>query len=479
MPRALWLLLLPVLLMYGASLGFPYVWDDHHLIAGLGGPQAALGERLATAIGPFLDVYFRPLTLSMIALELEAGSRASVASHAVSVALFGVLVIGLVRWLKAEQISWRTAGLVGLVFATLPLATEAVLWVSARGDLLVAVFGVLALRETALRFPVRVDGVGEVSSADGGRLVLLGFLVLGALLSKESGIAVATAVMLRAQWPTFIRQGGRGARGLWLLTPLLLTALVFGVRSVVLSDLSPPELPTPEWTDHGLLVLAALGTMLQAILWPYAPDMAIGISAPPIAGDPAPIIGLAGLAVLLGLTWAGRLRGARRVGLAAALLLVFLAPTSQLIPIELSTMTADRYLLLPWLALALILGAGLEAGRTAENSRRIPLLFVASCCGLATAGGLVSWSRGADWQSEEHLFHTMYAEADSENGYPALVLGTHLAFSRRCGRALPILQEAEHKLAIAGRVRSAQDARNTLDACEATRPGSSGNSVEP
>ena len=188
MPRALWLLLLPVLLVYGASLGFPYVWDDHHLIAGLGGPQAALGERLAAAIGPFLDVYFRPLTLSMIALELEAGSRASVVSHAVSVALFGMLVIGLVRWLKAEQISWPTAGLVGLVFATLPLATEAVLWVSARGDLLVAVFGVFALRETALRFPIRVDGAGEALRADGGRPVLLGVLVLGALLSKESGM---------------------------------------------------------------------------------------------------------------------------------------------------------------------------------------------------------------------------------------------------------------------------------------------------
>lgn len=471
MPRALWLLLLPVLLVYGASLGFPYVWDDHHLIAGLGGPQAALGERLATAIGPFLDVYFRPLTLSMIALELEAGSRASVVSHAVSVALFGMLVIGLVRWLNAEQISWPTAGLVGLVFATLPLATEAVLWVSARGDLLVAVFGVFALRETALRFPIRVDGAGEALRADGGRLVLLGVLVLGALLSKESGIAVAAAVLLRAQWPVFIGQGRPGLRGLWLLMPLILTALVFGVRSAILSDLSPPELPAPQWTDHGLLVLAAMGTMLQTIVWPYAPDLAIGISAPPTSGDPAPIIGLAGVAVLLGLAWAGRLRGARRVGLAAALLLVFLAPTSQLIPIELSTMTADRYLLLPWLALALILGVGLETARTAETGRRTGLLLVAGCCALATVGGLVGWSRSADWQSEEHLFHAMYVEADSENGYPALVLGTHLAFSRRCGKALPILQEAERKLALAGRVRSAQDARNTLEACEAARPG--------
>lgn len=474
MPRVLWLLLVPVLLMYGASLGFPYVWDDHHLIAGLGGPQAALGERLSTAFGPFLDVYFRPLTLSMIALELEAGSRASVASHAVSLALFGLLLFGLIHWLKAEQVSWPSAGLAGLVFATLPLASEAVLWVSARGDLMVAVFGVFALRETALRFPVHIGGVPEVLSAERGRIVLLGFLVLGALLSKESGIAVATAVMLRAQWPTFIGQGRPGSRGLWLCIPLLLTALVFGVRSVILSDLSPPELPAPEWTDHGLLVLAALGTMLQTIVWPYVPDMAIGISAPPTAGDPAPIIGLAGLAVLLGLTWAGRLRGARRVGLAAGLLLVFMAPTSQLIPIELSTMTADRYLLLPWLGLALILGVGIETARTAENGGRIPLLMVAGCCGLATLGGLVGWSRSADWQSEEHLFHAMYAEADSENGYPALVLGTHLAFSRRCGKALPILQEAERKLAIAGRVRSAQDARNTLDACEAARPSPAG-----
>jgi tetratricopeptide (TPR) repeat protein len=435
------------------------------LLKGLGGLEASLGERLAAAWGPFLGIYFRPLTLTTLALELGAGSFAPVASHAVSLGIFLGTCLALMAWLKAEQVSTHAATLAGAVFATLPLATEAVLWTSARGDLLVVLFAVLALRVTALRFPLRLERIGPIPEDSPGGLVAMSIFVALALLSKEVGVAVAAAVILRSQWPTFIGQGRPGGRRLWMLLPAGFVLLFVGLRAQILPSLGPPEMLDPEGADRVLLVLGTLGTMFQQLLWPFSPDLAIGSRAVPGGEDLSPLIGACGLALIAGLAVCSRLTTYRRLGLAAALCGLFLLPSSHLIPIEIATRTADRYLLLPWLALALMLGLVLEAARAAGSRGRTPELLSLGCIAVVLGGAFATWTRVADWQEEGQLLRVLYAEADSGNGQPALVLGSWLLRNGDCQSARPLLKEAANLLKLEGRRRSEAQARGGLADC--------------
>ncbi len=379
-------------LAYSSALTVPYLWDDHLLLEGLGAGGSSIGERLGAAWGPFLGVYFRPLTLTTIALEAGAGRFASLVSHGLSLGIF------------------LAACLAMTVF------------------------------------------------------------VLLALLSKEVGIAVAAAVVLRSQWPTFIGQGRPGGRALWMGLPTGLTLLFFTLRAQILLTLAPQELAAPDGADRALLVLGTLGTMFSQILWPYSPDLAIGSRAVPAAGDVSLAFGAIGLLALGGLVLGAQLRGARRLGLSAALCGLFLLPTSNLIPIEIASRTADRYLLLPWVALALMLGLALEAARQWRRDSRVPQLLTVGCVVVSLAGAAGTWVRVQDWQQEEHFLRSLHAEADSGNGQPALVLGSWLVQHGECGEVLPLLREAAGLLVLEGRGRSEAQARAGLADC-LTRAG--------
>jgi len=459
------LVLLLVGLAYSGALSVPYLWDDHLLLQGLGGFDSSLGDRLRAAWKPFLGVYYRPLPLTLIALEMAAGDFAPFVTHGIGLGLFLGIVLALMAWLRAEQFSWRAAVLSGAVFGTLPLATEAVLWTSARGDLLVVLFGLGALRVTALRFPLQLER-GAPSAPDEGNTVLaMAGLVLLALLSKESGLAVAGAVVLRSSWPTFVGQGRLGGRALWALLPLLLAALFFFVRAQLLPELAPPELAAPEGAERLVLVFTTLATMLGQLLWPFVPDLAIGSRAVSVAGDSTPLLGIAAVLGLLALAWGARIGNIKRMGLAAALLGLFLLPASNLIPIEIASLTADRYLVLPALAVAMLLCCALDAPWQAARGGRLSEVLGLACVALALGGSLGTWNRVYDWQEEERFLRTLYADADSGNGQPALVLGAWLVTQERCEEALPLLNEAVLLLAEEGRERSEAQARGGLADC--------------
>ncbi|MEE2829720.1 MAG: hypothetical protein VX498_11085, partial [Myxococcota bacterium] len=313
---------------YHAAPFLPYVWDDDVLIAGLGGLEASLGTRLSAAWSPFLDVYFRPIPLSLLAVELGAGRFAPLLSHAVNLGAFVLACLALMSWLRAEQLSDHAAGLTAVLVASLPVASEAVLWTSARGDLLVVCCAGLLLALTAKRFPIRLGRSSPRPDDHGGGVAGLVLLLLLALLSKESGIAVALAVGVRALWPTFIGQGRPGGRTIWWVVPALLVGAFLLLRWAVLPELPPPEMLEPEGADRVLLSLATVAAQTSRVFWPWLPDLSVGLRAVPPAGDLAPWLGLAVLSVAGGLAVMAKRLGAPRVALASILFLLFLAPTS-------------------------------------------------------------------------------------------------------------------------------------------------------
>lgn len=450
---------------YSAAPTLPYVWDDHILIQSLGGVDADPGTRLAEAWGPFLGIYFRPLTLTGLALELGSGVLAPVASHCINVGLFLLTCLALMAWLWAEQLRSGAVHLAGAVFATLPIASEAVLWTSARGDLLVVLFAALALRQTALRFPLRLDEGGPLPEDGRKGLLAMALVVALALASKETGVAVAAAVVLRAQWPTFLGQGRPGGRQLWSSVPVLLALGFFTLRWWLLPEPRPPELVAPVGTERLVLVLGTVGTIAANTLWPFSPDLALGSRAVPGPGDVSPLLGAFSILALIVVAFLGRLGSARRLGLAAALYGVFLIPSSNLLPLEIASRTADRYLLLPWLGLALALAVGLDTARGTGRPARLPGILAVGCVAVALSGAFSTWQRTGDWATEESFLRTLHAEADSGNGQPALVYGSWLAAEERCASAQPVLEEAAGLLREEGRPRSEAQARATLSDC--------------
>ena len=430
----------------------------------MGGPDASLGERLAQAWGPFLDVYFRPVTLTLLALETGMGSAAPVVGHLLNLSLHLLVCLSLIAWLRAEQVSPRSAALVAAVYATLPVLSESVLWVSARGDLLVVLCACIALRQVALRFPLRLGGGGPLPDDAGGGIAMMVLAILCALGSKESGLAVAAAVILRAQWPTFLGQGRPGGRLLWSMVPAGLIIAFVKFRSWILPELGAPELAAPEGVERLTLTLGTLATMAGHALWPFAPDLAIGIRAVPASGDPTPLLGFVLIVVLVGLTTAGRLGIAPRLGFGAALLGCLLLPASNLLPLDIVARTADRYLNLPWLALAFALGLGLDrALGEGESSRK--RLLTGAVVGIALLGAMGTWARSSVWATEDEFLHALRREADSGNGQPALVLGAWLASQERCQEAEVVLAEAAALLKLQGRRISEAQARAARSGC--------------
>jgi hypothetical protein len=455
--RLPWLILPAALaaLVYHAAPGVPYLWDDHILVEALRTGETAPWR-------PFLGEYVRPVTLLLLSMESGLGGGAPVASHVVGLALHVLACIGLGLWLRREGLGEVGATVATSLFAVAPLGSEAVLWTCARGDLLVATCGLWALAVTAAVFPLGGGQAGRGWS----RLALALALVGIAVLSKESGVAVAAAVGLRAVWPVLVahRAGGLRRAWPWMVGSAVLAVAYVVVRAAILPPKGAEELVVGAtvW-ERSWLVLAAVQAELTACAWPFAPDLARGVRQVPAANAAAPWIGLvllSGVVASIGLV-----RRAPRLSLAGALVLTFLAPVSQLVPIPIVTLTADRYLYLPLAAVALVAGAGVHGLIVRPRLRGVGLAATTLMVAGAVLGSVVTHARVTCWLDEERFLRTLVAEADDGNGQPAYVLGTFFARQQRCDDAGPLLAEAAATFAEQGRAVSEAGARGERGRC--------------
>jgi len=140
---------LAILAIYGSTLGYELVWDDHYLILRNQMLLPANAHliwstpfwQLAPNQPPEVEVGFvRPLVTSDLFLERRLFDATAWPYHATSLLLYIACVLLALRilryWLNDQR--WALAG--ALLFALHPLHIEAVTFVTGRTDLWVGVF---------------------------------------------------------------------------------------------------------------------------------------------------------------------------------------------------------------------------------------------------------------------------------------------------------------------------------------------------
>jgi len=366
-----------------------FLWDDLPLLVSsdLYTSPDQWGHATSAPLG--LETwYWRPLATTSFLLEslLHGGSASG---FRVTAALLHAVTAGLATVLFARLLRSRGAALVaGLVFAIHPVNVEAVTWISARFDLLAALFAVGAL------LCVRPDGHAGTRA----RRVALGVCTGAAMLSKENAVVIPMLVALwglvlapapgsvvaalRDRWRTW----GAAILGLVvvLVTRLERLGFLFGVNPNSAEEAGGP-------LSHVLLVGRAVASYAEAF---FAPWSGVGPAhhgvRPVPASDPQGWLGLAILAaIVIGCVAAWR-RGSRTAPLLSALL-VSLAPVLQIVPLDLAggLHAADRYMYLPsFFAVALVADAVTRVAFAEPASQR-------RRSGLVTAAGIVIVALGA------------------------------------------------------------------------------------
>jgi tetratricopeptide (TPR) repeat protein len=340
-------------------------------------------DRPGLAIG-----YYRPVSkLSLRATWALAGPR-PFWFHVGNVAAHGVAVLALALLLRA--LAGPAAALLGaLLFAVHPMTVQAVDIVTARSDLLAALFSLWAC-------------AALVAFARTGKRVLVAACAVASLLafgSKESAAllpAILAVVGLVAGLPP--------RRLAAALAPVLAgEALVLALRAAAVHVAPRPNgLAALPWSERGLAVLKALGT--------YGASLATGapiVRLPQLPGglsDPLVFLGalLAGCGVLAVVL----LPRTRLAGFGAALIGASLAPALALWLIHIprwhrEVPVAERWLYLP------CAGAGILWAALAARFPRRPVQAGIAAVTLAMAALTVD--RSAMYASQEAM--SRYVEA--------------------------------------------------------------------
>jgi Flp pilus assembly protein TadD len=439
-------------LTFGHALRGTFIWDDVALISGnrfikdlryAGRSFTASfwslreGEQLERA--SWANVYYRPLvTLSfMVDYQLWGGRPAgyhltNLVLH-LAVTLLFYLVCG---WLMA----WRATGsalaraqahsppaahrwvalCAALLFAVHPSRAEAVTWISGRSEVLAALFllAALALFQRALTARRRL-------------LVWAWAAYVAAVLCKESALVLA-ALVPALDW--FLVSGGDRRRFFrhagWCHLPLAVISVAYLAARLILQAHALGPRPDASLASHLLLVASTLSRYAALLLDPYHPSIQVGAfeDLHASASRVVPAVALL-LLFLLALWWALR-RSRRDLAFALVALAIVVAPVSNVVPLSLHVLAAERFLYLPLAALAVLAAFALERLAWIRAGRLVGLVLV----GVLASSWAVTTSRRSEDYADPLRFWTRERAVNPHN---PVVLGNLAAtlVARRRHRA--------------------------------------------
>lgn len=395
--------------------------------------------------------YYRPLPTTLGALEIAVFGLRPAGFHLTS-ALLHAAASALVALLLWQLLAGNALAclLGGLLFAVHPAQSEAFCAACYQTTLLAGCFGTLAL----VLFG-RVLEQGPRASL----LVLLGGSGLFAFLSKEEAFAVP---LFALAWAALLRPPDWRRRLGWAAVALAVPALaVLLLRHAFLTPSQVTYFADEPASVVALTMVRVAGLYLELLLFPlrlcpfydwFIIGYETSISRAVVTG--ALVLGLAVAAAVL-----FRERSPR-VTLAVAWLLLGLLPASQIVPII--VVAAERFLYLPMLGWALLVGILLGRAVAWARGRGWPKLAAAAVVLILTAYAARTLTRVPDWRNDETL-NLATAELFPETPGPYLNLATYYErFEGNPGKALAALAEAEKRapgwqpaLARAARLRAA------------------------
>ncbi len=378
--------------VFAPTLGYDFVWDDrasvlfNQQIRSLRhAPAWFSGHAFTGASGVLSDIsvveYYRPVWVLSLAVDHAFWGERAAGYHLTNL-LLHALASGLVAWLVFELLGCAAAAaLAGALFAVHPAHAEAVAWISARNELQLGVFLLVAFI-AYVRFR-RGGGAGA------GALCLASFVL--ALLSKETAVLFPAFVLLyewtrreggRERKPAGSRPTGAGGRARnpaggqppgadvrapspagrismgpwagygWALLLLAVAAAFFAIRAGIVSPLPVRDPLLTRLASAPGLVVENLRLLFVPIglkvLHTFEP-----VSSPFSAAAILPAALLLGILALLP-------RASRRdpnLGFGLGWILLALLPVSGLLALLQPTPLAERYLYLPSVGWALIVGS--------------------------------------------------------------------------------------------------------------------------
>lgn len=372
--RPLWVVLALVFVAYVGVLGAGFVFDDHFLIEQntvLTAPtfDTLFRRDLWCCAGAQPSAYYRPATALSFLLDAKVWGLAPAGFHATSLVLH-LVAVALVAALLAPRIGVGRSAVAALLFGLHPIQSEAVAWVAARNDPLVAVAALGALLMLDRRTPAATAGAAA--------------LTLLACLAKESGwMLPALAWCWRRAW------GERLARVEWgaLLGGV---ALSLALRAQVLWSPLGEEVGGRGQDPEA--VLRAVATYLGWILWPWPLTSTLSAALLP----PSPMAWVAAAVCVTLAVWA-TCRGGGWLILWAAVAFI-----PAVLGITGYGLIGERYLYLPLFGVVAAVARVAPAGRGA--------LVALGAVTAAFVG--VLHVRIPDWRSDV----TLFAAADARLG---------------------------------------------------------------
>jgi tetratricopeptide (TPR) repeat protein len=399
---------LAVLAIYGMTVGYEFVYDDHVQIERnpwLRDPRGFWLFLTRPFWGFYMDRggapsnYYRPVFGIFYSLVARGFGLQPAAFHVASVALHlavTLLVAFGARRLFAGRRGDLAALAAGLLFAVHPAHAETAAWIGDQADSLTALLALPALYV----YLARKDR-GEGAGWAGPLCYLL------ACLAKEPGTALLLVLgaVEAAEWRregslvTALRRAS--AR---LLPYGLMFALYAALRVHALGSFSPRNYGVTSSPAGAVAFAGGLFARYLAFLAvPFPTRILASVPAPTLL-SPVAVAGLLALGLaLLGLlaaAWSGRAR--REVFLPFAMIVAFLLPVLAVNSIGGSNFS-ERYVYLPSVGLAWLFG--LLASRLAEILPGWPRKAAAAVAlaGLA-ALGVASWARAEVYRSDLTLF---------------------------------------------------------------------------
>ncbi|HET9315092.1 MAG TPA: tetratricopeptide repeat protein [Vicinamibacteria bacterium] len=430
------------LAVYARSFQVPFLFDDLTSIPENPRIRSLWPLSRAMTAPPYTTIAGRPLVCLSFAVNYALGGLNVTGYHVVNLALHVACVL-MLWWLLRLTLASPTVGetlgrhaeglaaAIALLWAVHPLATEAVVYVVQRTELLASLFYLLTL----LLFALSTKSARPVALLAGS----VAACALGAL-SKEIVVSAPLAVWLYDA--TFVSGSFGAALGkrkayyaAMAATWLLVAATLFregGTIGGVGLDL---ELGVTPW-DYLLTQSRAILHYLRLAFWPH--PLRLYYDWPPLrsVGQAWPY-----LLVIVPLAMAAAWAALRRypAGFAAALFFMVLAPSSSVVPVP-TELVGERRMYLPLAAiLALTTCAALVLVRRAGWNGR-PALPALVAGVVAAVLAVTAAARVRDYRTEESIWRDTVAKSPRS----ALVrnnLGRALAAQGRTDEAIAEYRE--------------------------------------
>lgn len=398
------LIVLAGLAVYGGTVLFDFVFDDHVQIERNPWLRAPEGLWLFLTrpfwgfypdrgIGP--SNYYRPAFGAAYSLVARIFGLQPAAFHAASVILHmavSLWVALLAKRLLSGEKGEYAALAAGLFFAVYPAHAEAVAWVGGQADVLAAFFVLLAT----------LAYLSRARNALGPPAYLL------ACLSKETGAALIL-VLGMIEVSEWRREGSFGMalrRGFSRLAPYVLVLGVYlALRIHALGGFAPRHYGVTSSLAGAVSYAGALlARYLGFLLVPFPPRVLTSVPAPSflsplaLAGLVAAGLAAVGLAVA---AWSGRAR--REIVLPLAFLVAFLLPALSANSIG-GANFAERYVYLPSVGLAWLAGLAwswiIRTVPTGTSRKAV----TAAALVVIIASGVATWDRSTIYRNDLALF---------------------------------------------------------------------------